>query len=140
MASLRDLSVALMTSVANIDLSLGDNWFSSLCSFLFSCSANETFLPLVFAAAGFALDDSADFVGLLEFPTGALNTVLGFGNRSSLSIVAVAGVQVEVELTAARIESAVAWSDAMMIQGTERRCAVLLKIRHYTKLCHKQRQ
>jgi hypothetical protein len=129
-----------MTSVANMDLSFGDNWFSSLCSFLFSCSANETFLPLVFAAVDFAFDDSADFAGFLEFPTGALDTVLGFGNSSSLSIVAVAGVQVDVELTAARIESAVAWSDAMMIQSTERRCAVLLRIRHYTKLCHKQRR
>jgi len=120
MASLRDLSVALMTSVANIDLSFSDNWFSSLCSFLFSCSANETFLPLVFAPVGFALVDSADFVGFLEFPNGAFNTAVGFGNRSSLSIVTVAGVQVDVELTAARIESTVAWSDAMMIQSTER--------------------
>jgi hypothetical protein len=97
-----------MTSVANIDLSFGDNCFS-LYSFLFSFSANETFLPRVLAAVGFAgLDDSADFVGFLVFPTGGFGTAAVFGNRRSLSIVAVAGVQVDVELTAARIESAVA--------------------------------
>lgn len=107
-ASLRDLSVALIISVAKIDLSFGDNWLSSLDSVLFSFSANETFLPLVFAPVGFvALDDSADFDGFFEFPAKGLGAIGVFGNRRSLSIVAVAGVHVVVELTAARIESAV---------------------------------
>ena len=108
MTSLRDLSVALMTSVAKIDLSFGDNWLASLNSVLSSFSANETFLPLVFATADFvALDDSADFAGFFEFPARGLGTIVIFGNRRSLSIVAVAGVHVVVEPTAARIESAV---------------------------------
>lgn len=106
-ASPRDLSVALMTSVASIDLSFGDNWFSSLISFLSSSAANETFLPLVFAGAGFVvLEVIADFVGFLVVPAGIFGIGASFGNKRSLSIVDVAGVQVVVELTAARTESA----------------------------------
>ena len=40
------------------------------------------------------------------------------GSKRSLSSVAVAGVQVDIELTAARIESAVAWREAITIQNT----------------------
>jgi hypothetical protein len=85
-------------------------------------------LPLFdFAAA-------ADIVGFLELTVVVVFAPSIFGNKRSLSIAAVAGVQVDVELTAARIEAAVACRESMMIQDTENLLSVLLKFRHYTKL------
>jgi hypothetical protein len=119
-ASLRDLSVALITSVANIDLSFADSCSPSPC--LLS-SVNETLLPFRFAGAPFTLFPFAAVVDLIEdFKTGASGAT-GFGNKRSLSNVAVVGVQVDVELTAARIESAVACKEAIMIQNTS--CCVI---------------
>lgn len=57
---------------------------------------------------------ATDFVDFFELPCAVVVWILDFGNKRSLSIVAVAGVQVDVEDTAARIESAVAWSEAIM--------------------------
>jgi len=66
-------------------------------------------LLLLLVAGGFvALEGTADLVGFLIFVAETVFSGLGFGSKRSLSIVDVAGVQVDVELTAARIESAVA--------------------------------
>lgn len=116
-ASLRALRVAFMTSVANIDLSFADNCSPFPC--LFS-SAKATFIPLVLAGTAFPLlplGAAEDFVIGFE-ESGALI----LGNKSSFSVEAVVGVQVDVELTAARIESATAWKEAIIIQNTIFRC------------------
>jgi hypothetical protein len=118
MASLRVLRVALMISVARIDLSFGDNWF------LFSpvSSSDAIFLVLDFGAtdfAGLCFDDVIDFVGFFEFVAGVACWISALGSKRLLSSVAVAGVQVDVEPTAARIESAVVCREAITIQNAE---------------------
>ena len=55
--------------------------------------------------------------------------ITDFGNKRSESTVAVVGVQVDVELTAARIESAVACEEVITIQ--KKHFTLLFKIIHY---------
>jgi hypothetical protein len=129
MASLRDLRVALMTSVANIDLSFADNFSPSLFS-----SANTTFFPLVLAAGAFPPFALATIV---DFEAGfvVLGSVI-FGNKRSFNNVTFAGVQVDVEPTAARIESTRIWKTAIMIHT---KFAVLLKNIHHPEFARASR-
>jgi hypothetical protein len=90
------------------------------------------FLPPLGVLPGFDFAAAADIVGFLELVVVVVFGPSLFGNNKSLSIVTVAGVQVDVELTAARIEAAVACRESMMIQGIENLLSVLLKFRHYT--------
>jgi len=88
---------------------------------VFSCSI--TFLVRDFADrdfVDFALDLAAEL--FFGFADKVASGLLVFGNKRSLRIVAVAGVHVEVERTAARIESAVACKEA--IYNTEQ-CSVI---------------
>lgn len=78
------------------------------------------------ADAEFGFADFFVFGGTLVFG------ILGFGSKRSLSEVTVAGVQVVVDEMLSRIEFAVAFRESMMIQNAY---AVLLKIRHYPRLC-----
>jgi hypothetical protein len=106
-ASLRALSAELMTSVASIDRSFGDNLSPSPCA--------SPSLSAAVVARGFAW-----LVVLFDLPpTGALEAFpemerasdfepLTFGSRRSLSCFTVAGEQVDVEVTASRMKSAVA--------------------------------
>lgn len=112
-ASVRALRVALMTSVANIDRSLGDKYSSS---YVFSWSQ---FLLRGFPASVFAGFDFAEavafavffeIVGIFEF------AACDLGNKRSLRSVAVSGVQVDVELTAAFIDSGVACKEVIIIK------------------------
>ncbi len=78
----------------------------------------------------FDLPATADFVEVFEITgTGTVT----FGNKRSLSIVAVVGVQVDVDCTAARIESVEACKEAIMIQNT-----IYSVMEDYTlsKICH----
>ena len=118
-ASLRDLRVAFMTSVARIDLSFGDN-----CSPSSWISVSTTvFFVLVFAAgvlAVFVFGAVAAFVGFFAIVP-VVFWPSDFGSKSSLSIVTVAGVHVDAERTAVRIESAVICEEAMMIRITSKK-------------------
>jgi hypothetical protein len=89
------------------------------------------FLPPPGVLPVFDFAAAADVVDFLELVVVVVFGPSVFGSNRSLSIVAVAGVQVDVELTAARIEAAVACRESMMIQGTENLLSVLLKFRHY---------
>ena len=111
-ASLRALRVALMTSVARIDRSFADKCSPSPC---LPSPVNTSFFPL-----GFGGPDFTPFLEAVVFAVGFAipGSAVIFGNNRSLSIVAVVGVQVDVELTAARIESAVAFEGAIIIQNT----------------------
>jgi hypothetical protein len=128
-ASVRALSVALMTSVASSDRSFGDKCSSES---VFPCST----LPFRGFAVGvlvvLALDVSADLPDFLEMACVLVIGALGFGNKSSLSIVAIAGVQVDVEPIAARTESADSCKEAIMIQNEMQ---MLLEIKHYSRIC-----
>lgn len=76
----------------------------------------------MFAAAGlvvFVLEAGASFTILFVFFPVATGE-FAFGNKSSLSIVTVAGVHVDAEPTAVRMESAVACREPMMIANTDR--------------------
>lgn len=122
-ASVRALSVALMTSVASIDLSFADSCSPSPC--LFSWSAHSTF-PLGFAGGAFTLFPLAAAVGFdvdfaIDFEAVG-SGIIDFGNKRSESMVAVVGVQVDVELTAARIESAVPCKEVITIQKNTLPC------------------
>ena len=114
-----------MTSVARVNLSFTDNCGPSPC--LFS-STDKAFFPLDFAGAIFPLfpwTAAVDFEGFFRAPVfGALL----FGSKRSVSVVTVVCEHVDVEPTASRIESAVAWKETMMIENT---LSVLLKTMHY---------
>jgi hypothetical protein len=120
-ASLRALSVALITSVANIDRSFGDNWFPCSCAFSFSA-----FLTRGFAGVFIPFPPGV-FEAFSGTATVAVFEPFDFGSKRSFRIVAVAGEQVDVDATAARIESAVACKEAIIKQNT---ITVLLEIRH----------
>jgi hypothetical protein len=92
------------------------------------------FLPPPGVLPVFDFAAAADIVGFLELVVVVVFGPSLFGNNRSLSIVAVAGVQVDAELTAARIEAAVVRRESMEIQDAENLLSVLLKFRHYTKL------
>ena len=113
-ASVRDLRVALMTSVASMDLSFGDR-YSSSCSWIFSFSAffvRDDF-PSGFVAFGFAVETeyfrAFELIGTLQF------WGTPFGSKRSLRVVAVDGVQVDVEPTDARTTSAVACKEDILV-------------------------
>ena len=115
-ASVRALSVALITSVARIDRSLVDKQSSaSSCIFSWSTLLVREFVVGFFVV--FKLAVAAVFVGFFEV-TGIFGFgTADFGRSKSLSVVTVSGVQVDVELTAARIDCTVACRDDMMIQA-----------------------
>jgi hypothetical protein len=114
--SLRALRVELTISVANMDCSFGDSR-SPFSYFPSSFTAFARDFTLVFVlfnfveAVGFELfagiDPTSDF-GAPEF-----------GNRSSVSSATVAGEQVVVEATAARIDSAVVFNEDILEQNTK---------------------
>jgi len=80
----------------------------------------STFFPRDFvggAFVGFDFEVTADFGFFFEFAGRFVFEILKFGNKRSFSNVTVAGVQVDIELTAARTKSAVDCREAMMIQS-----------------------
>lgn len=105
-ASLRDFRVTFMTSVANIDFSRDDNCSPPSCVLSSSTTAFLNFVEGVFPVLCFA--NVADLGALFVAAIDLIFWLVFVGNKSSLSVVAVAGVQVDVEQIAARIESAVA--------------------------------
>jgi len=112
-ASVRDFRVALITSVASIDLSFGDRCSSS-CSREFSCSAFFV-RDLTGGFVAFDFTPEAVLFKTFERPGTLESFGIAFGNKRSLRVVAVAGVQVDVEPTDARTASVAACNEAIMI-------------------------
>lgn len=113
-ASPSALRVELMTSVAKIYFSLGDNccWVST------SVSCTSVFAPRVPALEGvFVLDLVAvafDFTPTFVFVDEAEVCVFGLGRSRSLRSVAIAGVHVVVDFTALLMESALSCKEAIV--------------------------
>lgn len=104
-ASPKTLRVALMTSVASIDLSFGDSF--STCPGVFSTS---TALPRWLFAGRVFVAFCLDVVGFgifFELLRSLISAPLELGSRRSWSVVTVTGEHVDVEQTAARTESTV---------------------------------
>ena len=113
-ASPRALRVALMTSVARMYFSFGDN----CCSLSASVSCTGVFAPRVPALEGvFALDLEAagfELVLTVVFVEDTEGDVFGFRRSRSLRSVAIAGVHVVVDFTALLMESAFSCREAIV--------------------------
>lgn len=111
-ALFRDFRVALMTSVARIAFSLGDN--SSPENFPFFGAA--TFMVPDLGARGFrGLAAELPFEFDFKFATFANICVLVFVDSRSLRRVTVAAVHVDVEATAFLTESALTCREVMLV-------------------------
>ena len=123
-ASLSDLRVAFMTSVASMDLSLADN-----CS-LQGVSSSMAVLLFALPVVGITGVFFKNAVGLMVF-FGAEISSSAFGISKLESKVVVVTVHADCDLIAARIESADSCGEAIIIQSAIEQ--VLSTIRHYTK-------
>lgn len=125
--SVRAFSVAFTISVANIDRSFADNRSPSSCMSSFLAALVRGFAT---ALVLFTFVDTIVFEFLEGFDLSSAFKPTGFGSSRTLSSVTVAGKHVDVEVTAARMESADSFKEGIMEQ---KQTAVLVGLKHYPR-------